>query len=79
MAKKKTGIDIEDMMEMLIEQLGGMDKKELRGWIDSEYERLGLNMTSKRHKTKMSTARKKYTEESYPHYQPAKTVKNYTL
>lgn len=27
MAKKKTGIDIEDMMEMLIEQLGSMDKK----------------------------------------------------
>ena len=79
MAKKKTGIDIEDMMEILIEQLGGMDKKELRGWIDSEYEMHGLDMTSKRHKTKMSTARKKYTEESYPHYQPAKTVKKYTL
>lgn len=79
MAKKKTSIGIEDMVNMMIEQFSAMDKKNLRGWINSEYERHGLDMTSKHHKTKMSTARKKYTEENYPHYQLAQTVKKYTL
>jgi len=79
MAKKNKGLDIEDMMDLLIGQLGAMDKKELRGWLKGESDRLGLDMKSKYHKTKMSTARKKYTEENYPRYQPAKIVKKYTL
>lgn len=79
MAKRKAGINIEDLMRKLIESFGSVDKKELNAWIDSEYQALGLDMTSKHHKTKMATARKKYTEESYPHYQLAKKVKKYTL
>lgn len=79
MAKKKNSINIEDMMYMLLEQLDGMDNKDFNKWIDGEYKRLGLDMTSKRSKTKMSTARKKYTKDNYPHYQPAKTVMKYTL
>ncbi len=37
------------------------------------------DMKSRYHKTKMPTARKKYTEDNYPHYQLARKVKKYTF
>lgn len=79
MAKKNKEINIEDVMDMLIGQLSSMDRKGFNEWLKTETEALGLDMKSKYHKTKMSTARKKYTEENYPHFQPAKKVRKFTL